>query len=425
MAKKPKPPEQPGATTQPPKQKARTVLRTIPFEWKIALLATLVGIVGDLLYAISIHPRLGTFASALLFSLAALVAGGFFGFLFGLPHVDTNAAGQAAQPAASGPTPSGAATAATGSPAATSQTAGGAGSSPLATPATDPATPGSGVSLSTNLQQVADWLTKLLLGAGLTQLGRFPHGAYVLFHGMAAALSGSTTVSGEAVAVAGAIASYFAIAGFVLGWLSTYLFLTPAVDKLARAAAGLVQQSVALATQAGVAELAGNADKATRLQARAETQRKTAAALNRALALPPEDATRYRDLDQVALEAAVQELAARPTTDLLRSKYQAGDAHEKSVVLAAMTLDSTTAAADVIVNSISSSATAVEQYWALRAAFGVAGSVQGADADSLRTAVAKEMDSFQHFSRQSARYTLAKQILQLLPPPPAPPAAPE
>ena len=49
--------------------------------------------------------------------------------------------------------------------------------------------------------------------------------------------------------VAGAIVTYFFGLGFVTGWLATYLFLTPAVVRMEKAATVLVEQSGALSVK--------------------------------------------------------------------------------------------------------------------------------------------------------------------------------
>ncbi|MEX0755740.1 MAG: hypothetical protein WD556_11590 [Actinomycetota bacterium] len=127
---------------------------------------------------------LDVFASAVLFALAAAASGAFFGFLFGVPRT-------------------------------------------LASTESGPAEMGaSGVRANTNLEQVSDWLTKILIGATITQLGNFPSAAAKLFNAMAPALGSD---AGDAAAFAGSIVIYFAVFGFLTGWLVTRLFLGQAM----------------------------------------------------------------------------------------------------------------------------------------------------------------------------------------------------
>lgn len=76
---------------------------------------------------------------------------------------------------------------------------------------------------NTNLEQVSDWLTKLLLGIGLTQLNRLPEtvqdtGEYL-----------ASCVGCKCGAVMGAIVVSFAIGGFMVSYVATRLYLTPAI----------------------------------------------------------------------------------------------------------------------------------------------------------------------------------------------------
>ena len=165
-----------------------TNLGAIPTRWLLVAFAFLLGIFAECLYGFAARPWLATFSASLLFSLAALVTGGFFGFLFGLPQSH-------------------------GSSSSSHHTSSRPGEDLLSAV---PADPSSDITASTNLQQVADWLTTLILGAGLTQVGRLPHASAVLFGAMSASIGGSASAtvasgSSSATAVAGGIAIYFAL----------------------------------------------------------------------------------------------------------------------------------------------------------------------------------------------------------------------
>jgi hypothetical protein len=74
---------------------------------------------------------------------------------------------------------------------------------------------------NTNLEQISDWLTKILVGVGLTQLNVIP----TKLMGLAFFLSSGFTAVGHADVLASAILLYFLVCGFLFGYLWTRLFL--------------------------------------------------------------------------------------------------------------------------------------------------------------------------------------------------------
>lgn len=81
---------------------------------------------------------------------------------------------------------------------------------------------------NTNLEDISDWLTKILVGVGLTQLGAIGRGLGRLAQALAPALGGvaSSQPYGLALVVS------FLVIGFLTGYLWTRLFL-PAVFQRA------------------------------------------------------------------------------------------------------------------------------------------------------------------------------------------------
>lgn len=158
--------------------------------WTVVFL--LAGIFAAVLVSQIVSPRLSTFASAFLFSIASLAVGVFFGFLFGVPRTHTR------EP-----------TGTTVELASTSE-----------------------IHANTNLEQISDWLTKLLIGATLVQLANVPSAAARLFDAMAPALGGTAS----SAALAGGIVIYFVVLGFLMGWLNARLYLGTAMQNADAAA---------------------------------------------------------------------------------------------------------------------------------------------------------------------------------------------
>lgn len=126
-------------------------------------------------------------------ALAALLCGGLLGFLFGIPRTLQNDRAPEQPPGG--------------------EDAGQVGS-----------TNGTSYHANTNLEQISDWLTKILVGVGLTQI-----------HAIAGRVEAVSQVAATAIgAGAGAqvfvvaLIIYFAVCGFLLGYLWTRLYLTAA-----------------------------------------------------------------------------------------------------------------------------------------------------------------------------------------------------
>lgn len=74
-----------------------------------------------------------------------------------------------------------------------------------------------------NLEQISDWLTKLLIGAGLVQLGAVGHGLNGIVGFIATASVGhaSSHPATSARVVAGSVIIFYGVLGFLLGYVST------------------------------------------------------------------------------------------------------------------------------------------------------------------------------------------------------------
>ena len=146
---------------------------------------------------------------------AALVTGGIVGFIFGIPRLLQDAR----------PTPA----------AQTDAT----GATQITESATDHAAPYAG---NTSLEQISDWLTKILVGVGLTQLANVPRGLNDLGTFLAPGLGGFPGANIFAIGVV----VFAVLIGFFLSYLWTRLNLASLfVESDARA-------SIAAAERRGV-----------------------------------------------------------------------------------------------------------------------------------------------------------------------------
>ena len=131
------------------------------------------------------------FRAALAWGLACFASGFLGGFLFGIPRVLQPEGAQAS----------------------------GVGSSALSYQQR----------VNTNLEQISDWLTKIIVGLGLVQLRSVPDYLYKLSVWMARSFSGDQNNKAvDATSFACAFIIFFSIVGFVGAYLLTRLFLAGA-----------------------------------------------------------------------------------------------------------------------------------------------------------------------------------------------------
>jgi hypothetical protein len=144
-------------------------------------------------FAFSTSEKLTVFAVGSMVATASLLAGLFFGFLFGIPRTlqkneDENAYTAKADSADAGR---------------------------------------SSYRPNTNLEQISDWLTKILVGAGLTQINSIRQWLSDLGASLAPGLGGRQEGSAFAIAI---LVSY-AVDGFLIGYLWTRLHLAGAMQR--------------------------------------------------------------------------------------------------------------------------------------------------------------------------------------------------
>lgn len=161
---------------------------------KVLALTMLVGLVALLVYVVeskSWARCLASLGTGVAVAAAAVLVGGLFGFLFGIPRTSQS---PTAPPAPGIPGPGGVAL----------------GSS----------TSGREYQPNTNLEQISDWLTKILVGVGLIQVRAISDKLYAISGGVAAALSDTANHS-----FALAFILFYSVSGFLLAYLWTRLYL--------------------------------------------------------------------------------------------------------------------------------------------------------------------------------------------------------
>ncbi len=156
-----------------------------------------------------------------LIAAASAAVGGMLGFLFGIPK-----------------------SLAQGNDPSTEEAGNGASQSnrPTSRAAQSP---------NTNLERISDWLTTIFVGVGLTQIGEIPG----LLREVATKLTVDLVAQvPSAPTMAMAIISYFAITGFLAGYLLTRLFLSGAFSRADQNANQLPDEKTLKALEQAVGE---------------------------------------------------------------------------------------------------------------------------------------------------------------------------
>ncbi|HEX2570692.1 MAG TPA: hypothetical protein VH877_14140 [Polyangia bacterium] len=179
-------------------------------------------------------------AGPVLWGLACFAVGSMVGFLFGIPRIL-----QREQPS------------------------GGAGADADALPASTSATGtregqrgAYSLRVNTNLEQISDWLTKILVGVGLIQLQSLPKQVSYLAEFIARSMGGGDIY----VALACAVIIYFVVGGFATGYMLTRLYLQGAfarADRLSQQVVAKLTESVEEAARDALASGLGARDVPT------------------------------------------------------------------------------------------------------------------------------------------------------------------
>ncbi|MBP0451857.1 hypothetical protein J5Y04_20255 [Kitasatospora sp. RG8] len=328
-----------------------------------------VGVLGLLLFSLGREHAWQALGGGLVVAGASVVLGGALGFLFGVPRVR-----------------------------------GGAGPN---------GEPHGSYAPNTNLEQVSDWLTKVLLGVGLTQLGSLGERLHRLGTALAPALGGDE----GAVPFAVALVLYFLVSGFLAGWLVTRLTL-PQVLSDADQALDLFlagQDRDRKGDKVGADDFRVRAMQHLGLLGNsAERPEQLAGQLPPSAVAGPE-----------GVVAEVRSTARRSalTAQQVRELFADGSEGRRIQALALMQGDPSLADLSSLLDAIEQPRSGFEQYHALLAARGLLSRLPAAEAQRLREAVAGRLMAPDGIPYGSDRSWLAEKILSRLEAPAVP--APE
>lgn len=182
------------------------------------------------LYSIGAAKNTGYFLNILgisvLIALASFAVGSIIGFLFGIPHTIPQSSQQVTTQASSTVTP----TNSTSTQSSNQSTV-------TAAPLKSNFTP------STNLEQIADWLTKIMVGVGLTQISKIIGYFNRLCLELGQALQFYTGNTNSA-AIVGAIIILALVEGFLIVYLWTYLYLIRIQDSMVHDILDIMQSKI-------------------------------------------------------------------------------------------------------------------------------------------------------------------------------------
>ena len=186
----------------------------LPYILLFILLAGLLAVLAGALLPPYYHA-----VPALLWSLGFCVSGMLLGFLFGIPRTLPSGTVNMAPPdertnAKGRPTDE--------PPAAAADAAASSASNTLFLGTPTP------MEINSNLVEVSDWLTKIIVGVGLIELKSLPGSARSMAAFIAPSLDTDTPT---AMAVVGGIMLFFSVHGFLIGYLLTRIYLSIMIKR--------------------------------------------------------------------------------------------------------------------------------------------------------------------------------------------------
>ncbi len=363
-----------------------------------------IGLVGCILYSSQFSPSEfpSVLATSLIVATASIIIGATLGFLFGIPR------GQRTESESSGTHPGG------------EQISQG---SDVESPV------GARVRANTNLEDISDWLTKILVGVGLTQLSAIGGGLSRLAASLRSPLGGAESSSAFGLAVV----ITFAATGFLIGYLWTRLTLpiafqraeTEVEEELRRllVLSRKEQQRVATDVLALVdrPEVQGGIVQsvAERLSTTVGTTeptedflRRQAADYERTRRSMPRGSDRTRAMSQVVARVRAVAQRQQVPAETLRAVFRHSEGG-RVVALAWISSSPDSSLADIVLEGIEQSKSAFELYHALRAAETLLPTLPEQDRVRLTTATRDQMQPGRFIKQDSDRWPLAQRLLSL------------
>ncbi|MFC5177869.1 hypothetical protein [Nocardioides taihuensis] len=336
--------------------------------------------VATLVFSVSTEPDWEVVATSVMFAAASLAAGALLGLLFGVPR-------------------------SLGIESEEARRSGGVAQATLPS-----------IGANTNLEQISDWLTKIIVGVSLTQLASIRSAASDLFNFMAPVLGGPPT----GAAFAGTITVYFSVVGFLSGWLyarlrlgiamssaDAWLALAHRADRAgdretAQRAMEAASTSVALAASSAEAPIAAEADIES-LAAQYEEIRNTMTGSPRRTARMEDVVRRTRSLAQRG-RFSVQDISGL---------FATGTEGRRIVALALMEGNTDYADVAAVASAIRQPKSAFEQYHALYVA-NLLVSTLGTDERAVLRQALEDPAAIQLWSGDTSRASLHHRIMSRL-----------
>jgi hypothetical protein len=167
-------------------------------------------------------------ATALLWAMACLTVGAAAGFIFGVPKVLQEAKNAVVNAAANDP----------------KKNQAGKTDKPVTPVTPSEASARLGYAVNTNLTEISDWLTKIIVGVGLVELKTIPD----FIRRVSTPLATSLDPGAPRTAEAAAITVCFTLVGFLFGYLCTRVFLAGVLYRADNAGPGADSGGSATAT---------------------------------------------------------------------------------------------------------------------------------------------------------------------------------
>lgn len=289
-----------------------------------------------------------------------------------------------------------------------------------------------GVRSNTNLEDISDWLTKILVGVGLTQLGTIGGGLAKLGNALEPALGGAPNSGAFGVA----LVITFALTGFLGAYLWTRLTLpiafqraeTEVEDELRRALhRSKVEQQKAAADVLALVdrpEVQGDVVQsvAQRLSATSDPPTdprqfmyQRAAEYERVRNESPPSSQRTREMSRIVGEVRSATQGGGLIPDVVRSLFNGSDGG-RVVALATLGANPDSTLVDIVRDGVANSRSAFEQYHALRAAEALAPLLSEVDRRQLANAIRDQMGEGprQHIQQNTDRWPVAERVLKIL-----------